>query len=75
MLSNKAAKKAEEAAKQAAQATLPRATADFPTDIMDFRGFDPSIILSLRGGIPRPIGDFPESLTQSMLVGVMLVGR
>ena len=36
---------------------------------MDFRGFDSSIILILRGGIPRPIGDFPESLSQAMLVG------
>ena len=42
---------------------------------MDFRGFDSSIILILRGGIPRPIGDFPESLSRAMLVGVMLVGR
>ena len=42
---------------------------------MDFRGFDSSIILILRGEIPRPIGNFPESLTQAMLVGVMLVGR
>ena len=36
---------------------------------MDFGGFDSSIILTLRGGIPRPIGDFPESLSQAMLVG------
>ena len=42
---------------------------------MDFSGFDSSIILILRDGIPRPMGDFPESLTQAMLVGVMLVGR
>ena len=38
-------------------------------------GFDSSIILIQRGGIPRPIGDFPDSLSQAMLVGVMLVGR
>ena len=31
------------------------------TQIVDFRGFDSSTILILRGGIPRPIGDFPES--------------
>ena len=37
--------------------------------ILGFRGFDSSIILILRGGIPRPIGDFPESLSQAMLVG------
>ena len=41
---------------------------------MDFRGFDPSIILILKGGIPMPIGDFPESLTQAIVVGIMLVG-
>ena len=40
-----------------------------------FRGFDSSIMLILRGGIPRPMGDFPESLSQAMLVEVMLVGR
>ena len=28
---------------------------------MDFRGFDSSIILILRGGILMSIGDFPES--------------
>ena len=42
--------------------------------IVGFRGFDSSIILTLRGGVPRPIGDSLESLTQAMLVGVMLVG-
>ena len=31
-------------------------------------------MLILRGGIPRPIWDFPESLTRAMLVGTMLVG-
>ena len=29
----------------------------------------------LRGGIPWPMGDFLESLSQAILVGVMLVGR
>ena len=33
--------------------------ANLPTNIMDFRGFDSSRILILRGVIPRPIGDFP----------------
>ena len=42
---------------------------------MDVRGFDSSIILILRGGIPRPIGDFPESLSQAISVGIMFVGR
>ena len=57
---------------------LPRATPNLPTNIVGFRGFDSSVILILRGGIPMPIGsprDFPESLTQAMLVGTMLVGR
>ena len=39
-----------------------------PTNIVDFGGFDSSIILFLRGGIPRPIGDFPDNLSQAMLV-------
>ena len=50
-------------------------TPNLLTSIVDFRGFDLSMILSLRGGIHRPMGDFLESLSQTMLVGVMLVGR
>ena len=46
-----------------------------PTNIVGFRGFDSSMMLIERGGIPRPIGDFPESLSQAMLLGTMLVGR
>ena len=46
-----------------------RHTPDLPTQIVDFRGFDSSISLILRGEIPRPIGDFPECLSQAMLVG------
>ena len=49
--------------------------ANLRTNIMDFRGFDSSIIFIIRGGIPRPMGDFPESLSQEILVGIMLVGR
>ena len=41
---------------------------------MGFRGFDSSTILILMGGIPRPIGDFPESLIQAMLVGTLFLG-
>ena len=48
---------------------------NFPTNIVDFRGFDSSLILIVRGGIPRPKGSFLESLSQAMLAGVMLVGR
>ena len=50
-------------------------TANPRTNIVDFGGFDSSTTLILRGGIPRPTGDSLESLTQAMLVGVMLVGR
>ena len=39
---------------------------------MDSGGFDSSIILILRGGIPRPIGDFPERLSQAILVGIYI---
>ena len=46
-------------------------TANLRTNIMDFRGFDSSIILIVTGGIPRPIGNFPESLSQAILVGIM----
>ena len=58
----------------ATAAAVPTRTPRLPTNIVDFGGVDSSVILILRGGIPRPIGDFPESLTQAMLVGVMLVG-
>ena len=35
--------------------------------------FDSSIILIQRGGIFMSLGDFPESLSRAMLVGIMLV--
>ena len=50
-------------------------TANLRNNIMDFRGFDSSMIFSLRGGIPRPIGDFLESLSRAISVGIMLGGR
>ena len=50
-------------------------TPNLPTNIMDFRGFDSSIILIYRVGILMSIGNLPESLSQAMLVGIMLVGR
>ena len=37
--------------------------------ILDFRRFDSSRILISRGGVPRPIGNFPESLSQGILAG------
>ena len=49
--------------------------ANLPTTIMDFRGSDSSTILIIRGGIPRPMGNFPESVSQAVSVGVMLVRR
>ena len=45
------------------------------TNIMDFRGFDSNIILILRGGILMSIRHFPESSSQAILVGILLVGR
>ena len=52
-----------------------RAAPNLPANIMDFRGFYSTLILILRCGIPRPIGNFPECLSQAILVGIMLVGR
>ena len=49
-------------------------TPNLPTNNVDVPGFDSSIISILRGGIPRSIGDFPESLSQAMLIGTTLVG-
>ena len=49
-------------------------TPNLPTNIVDFRGFASSIILIERDGILMSIGNFPQSLTQAMLVGTMLVG-
>ena len=50
-------------------------TANLPTNVVDFRGFDSSTTLILRGEILMSIGSFPESSSQAMIVGVMLVGR
>ena len=41
-------------------------TANFHTNIIDFRGFDSSISLIQRGRILRSIGDFPESQSQAI---------
>ena len=48
---------------------------DLPTNIVDFRGFDSSTILNLRGGISRPKRDFLESSSQAMLVGCNVSGE
>ena len=50
-------------------------TANLRTKILDFRGFDSGRILISRGGILMSVGDFPEVLSQRILVGIILVGR
>ena len=50
-------------------------TANLRTKILDFRGFDSSILLSLRCGILMSIGDVQNVLSQQILVGIILVGR
>ena len=49
--------------------------ANLRTKILDFRGFDSSIISILRGGVLMSIGEFPESLSQAILAGIISVGR
>ena len=60
-----------------AAAPLPRVqgAASLRTMTLDFRGFDSIIILVLRGGIPRPEGDFLETLRQGIVVWRFLVRR
>ena len=50
-------------------------TANLHTKILDFREFYSSIILILRGGILMSMVNFPESLSQRILVGIIIVGR
>ena len=50
-------------------------TADLRTKTLDFRGFDSSRILILRGGILMSIGNFPERFSRATFVGMILVGR
>ena len=52
-----------------------RGTVNLHTRILDFRGFDSSRILILRGGILMSTGNFTESLSQQVLAGKFLVGR
>ena len=49
-------------------------TANLCTKIMDFRGFDSIIILSLRVGTFMTKGNFLECLSRAILVGIILVG-
>ena len=50
-------------------------TANLRTKILDFGGFDSGGILILRGGTLMSIGNFPQSLSQQILAGIILVGR
>ena len=43
-------------------------TASLRTRILDFRGFDSSRTLILRGGMLMSMGNFPGSLSQGILV-------
>ena len=43
--------------------------------ILDFGGFDSGGILTLRGGLLMSVVNFPEDLSQQILVGIILVGR
>ena len=50
-------------------------TANLRTKILDFRGFGSSGILIVRGGVLMSTGSFPESSSQQILAGAILVGR
>ena len=47
---------------------LKQTTANLRIEILDFRGFDSSRVLILRGGSLTPIGNSPELLSQQILV-------
>ena len=49
--------------------------ANLRTKIVDFRGFDSIVILSSRGRIPMSVGNFPEMLSQQILVGIINLSR
>ena len=46
-------------------------TANLRAKILDFRGFDSSIILVLGGGLLMSIGTILESLNQAILLGII----
>ena len=50
-------------------------TANLRAKILDLRGFDSSVILISRGEILMSVGSFLESLSQAILVGIILIGR
>ena len=49
--------------------------ANLGTKILDLRGFDSNIFLILRVGTFMPTGNFLDLLSQTILVGIILVGR
>ena len=50
-------------------------TASLRTKTLDLRVFDPSRILILRVGVPRPTGNVLEILSQGILVGMIDISR
>ena len=54
---------------------VPLLTPNLHTKLLDFRGCDSSKIFNLRGEILMSTGNNPESLSQRILVGIILVGR
>ena len=49
--------------------------ANLRTKILHFGGLYSSVVSNLRGGILMSVGSLPESLSQGLLVGILLVGR
>ena len=74
-LPNPAASRRRRARRPERRGFIGWSTANLLANIPDFRGFDSSIILTLRGGIPRPMGNLQEGLSQAILVGIILVER
>ena len=50
-------------------------TANLRARIVDLREFDSRRTLILRGGIPRPMRNFPEMLSQIILVKIISIRR
>ena len=50
-------------------------TANLRAKTLDFRGFDSIRVVIPRVGILTSMGNFPEILSQTVLAGVVLVGR
>ena len=49
--------------------------ANLRTKILDVRGLYSTRILTFRDGILMSVGNFPESLSQPILAGIVLVRR